>query len=117
MFEIKSLDGQFEVSDQLQGDHDGVVTFVAVHRVKLDDIPAFLNAWENEGPFLIKQPGFISRELVKSLGDKSETLIDYTKFDSLSALRDALFHPDHQALIAPYQELSGVSRQNVFVTT
>lgn len=113
-FEIKSLDANTSIQDQLDSKAAGEVTFVAVHQVQADDIPAFLKAWDNEGPFLISQPGFISRELTRALGKDTTTLVDYTKFSSVQALRDALFHPEHQALIAPYQQLSGISLQNVF---
>jgi len=106
--EMLSLDPAVPILSQLDGGAQGVVTFVALFHVPESDAPKLLDAWYGEEEFLKRQPGFISRELVRGRAG-SDVFIDYTKFENAALYKQSLLHPEHQRLLQAYGPIKGSS--------
>lgn len=95
-----------DISQQLDGGQAGPVVFVALFHILPADADALLAAWYGEEPFLLQQPGFVSRELVRGRGG-SDVFIDYAKWESAAAYKAALRHPEHHQLLQAYPTGAG----------
>lgn len=78
--QVTSLDPRVGITAQLDGDPSGPVTFIALFHVPAQDADRLLDAWYGEEAFLVEQPGFISRELVRGRAG-SDVFIDIAKPD------------------------------------
>jgi heme-degrading monooxygenase HmoA len=74
-----------------------------VNLVTLDkaDEPRFLEAWQNDAAFMKRQPGFISTQLHRAIGD-STTYVNYAVWESTAHYRAAFTHPEFKAGLAAY---------------
>jgi len=104
--EMLSLDPLVPILSQLDTGAHGVVTFVALFHVPDSEAPKLLDAWYGEEEFLVRQPGFISRELVRGRAG-SDVFIDYTKFRNAALYKQSLLHPEHQELLKAYGPIKG----------
>ena len=62
---------------------------------------AFLRTWQDDAAFMKNQPGFISTQLHRALGE-SVTYLNYAIWESTSHFRAAFTHPDFQAKLSAY---------------
>jgi hypothetical protein len=99
--DMLALSPGIDITQQIEGDQTGPVVFVALFHIRPQDEAQLLRAWYGEEPFLLQQPGFVSRELVRGRNG-SDVFIDYAKWDSATAYEAALVHPDHMALLQAY---------------
>ena len=97
---LRPLDPAFPLDRQLAVEATPVVL---VNLVTLDeaDEPCFLEAWRNDAAFMKRQPGFISTQLHRAIGDTS-TYVNTAVWESTAHYRAAFTHPEFQASLAAY---------------
>ena len=97
---LRPLDPAFPIDRQLAVDATPVVL---VNLVTLDiaDEPGFLEAWRNDAVFMRRQPGFISTQLHRAIGDSS-AYVNVAVWESTDHYRTAFTHPEFRASLAAY---------------
>ncbi|MCV4275848.1 antibiotic biosynthesis monooxygenase [Pseudomonas capsici] len=73
----------------------GPIVMINLLTMAPEDEAGFLNAWTADSLFMKHQPGFISTQLHRALGDHP-TYVNYAVFDSVAAWRDAFNAPEFQ---------------------
>ena len=110
---LRPLDPAFPVDRQLAVDAAPVVLVNLVTLDKADE-PRFLEAWQNDAAFMKRQPGFISTQLHRAIGD-SPTYLNYAVWESTALYRTAFTHPEFKAGLAAYPS-SVVATPHLFQT-
>ena len=100
MLQLRSLDPAFPIDRQL-GLDVGPVVLVNVFTLDRADEQAMLQAWTEDAQFMQRQPGFISTQLHRAIGDGC-TYLNYAIWESNAAFRAAFSHPQFQAKLAVY---------------
>jgi heme-degrading monooxygenase HmoA len=74
-----------------------------VNVVTLDkaDEQIFLKTWQDDAAFMKRQPGFISTQLHRALGE-SPTYLNYAIWESTAHYRAAFGHPEFRAKLPTY---------------
>ena len=60
-----------------------------------------LKAWKDDGQFMQRQPGYISTQLHRAIGDGC-TYLNYAIWESNAAFRAAFTHPEFQSKLSHY---------------
>ena len=97
---LRPLDLAFPIDRQLAVDATPVVLVNLVTLDKADE-PRFLEAWQNDAAFMKRQPGFISTQLHRAIGDSS-AYVNYAVWESTAHYRTAFTHPEFKASLAAY---------------
>jgi len=97
---LRPLDPAFPLDRQLAVDATPVVLVNLVTLDKADE-PGFLEAWQNDAAFMKRQPGFISTQLHRAIGDSS-AWVNYAVWESTAHYRTAFTHPEFKASLAAY---------------
>src|SRR5271165_1971995 len=97
---LRPLDPNFPIERQL-GIEIGPVVLVNIFTLDKADEPGFLIIWQDDAAFMKRQPGFISTQLHRALGE-SPTYLNYAVWESNAAFRAAFSHPDFLARISRY---------------
>jgi heme-degrading monooxygenase HmoA len=97
---LRPLDPAFPIDRQLAVDATHVVLVNLVMLDKADE-PRFLEAWQNDAAFMKRQPGFISTQLHRAIGDSS-AYVNYAVWESTTHYRAAFTHPEFKASLAAY---------------
>ena len=97
---LRPLDPAFPIERQLAVDATPVVLVNLVTLDKADE-PRFLEAWQNDAAFMKRQPGFISTQLHRAIGD-SPAYVNYGVWESTAHYRTAFTHPEFKASLAAY---------------
>jgi heme-degrading monooxygenase HmoA len=92
---LRPLDPAFPLDRQLAVDATPVVLVNLVTLDKADE-PRFLEAWQNDAAFMKRQPGFISTQLHRAIGDSS-AYVNYAVWESTAHYRTAFTHPEFKA--------------------
>ena len=100
MATLRPLDPSFPIDRQL-GVEASPVVLVNVVTLDPGDEPAFLAAWEADALFMKRQPGFISTQLHRALGD-SPTYFNYAVWGSTETYAAAFSHPEFLAHLSHY---------------
>ncbi|HEY8161002.1 MAG TPA: antibiotic biosynthesis monooxygenase family protein [Methylocystis sp.] len=108
---LRPLDPNFPIERQL-GIDTGPVVLVNVFTLDKADEPAFLKIWRDDAAFMKRQPGFISTQLHRALGD-SPTYLNYAVWESTAAFRAAFSNPAFQAKLSAYPS-SAVASPHLF---
>ena len=108
---LRPLDPAFPIDRQLAVDATAVV-LVNLFMLDTADEPRFLEAWRNDAAFMKRQPGFISTQLHRAIGDSS-TYLNYAVWESTGHFRAAFTHPEFKASLAAYPS-SGVATPHLF---
>ena len=108
---LRSLDPSFPIERQLAIEAAPVV-LANVFTLAADDEAAFVEAWEADAAFMKRQPGFISTQLHRALGD-SPTYLNYAIWESTAAFRTAFSHPEFIASLGAYPS-SAVATPHLF---
>lgn len=108
---LRPLDPSFPIDRQIAIEADSVVLMNVFTLDKADEA-SFLKTWQDDAEFMKRQPGFISTQLHRALGD-SPTYLNYAVWESTSHFRAAFSHPDFQAKIAGYPA-SAVASPHLF---
>jgi heme-degrading monooxygenase HmoA len=97
---LQPLDPAFPIGRQLAV---GATPVVLVNLVTVDkaDEPRFLEAWQNDAVFMKRQPGFISTQLHRAIGDSS-AYVNVAVWESTAHYRTAFTHPEFKASLAAY---------------
>jgi len=108
---LRPLDPNFPIERQL-GIEAGPVVLVNVFTLDKADEPSFLEVWRDDAAFMKRQPGFISTQLHRALGD-SPTYLNYAVWESTAAFKAAFTNPDFQAKLSAYPS-SAVASPHLF---
>ena len=108
---LRPLDPNFPIERQL-GIETGPVVLVNIFTLDKEDEPGFLKIWQEDAAFMKRQPGFISTQLHRALGD-SPTYLNYAVWESNSAFRAAFSNPEFQAKLSAYPS-SAVATPHLF---
>ena len=97
---MKPLDETFPIERQLGIDAAPVV-LINLFTLDAADEPGFLDAWTDDAAFMKRQPGFISTQLHRAIGD-NPTYLNYAVWGSTDAFRAAFTHPEFIAKLSAY---------------
>ena len=100
MPQMRPLDPAFPIDRQVALDA-GPVVLVNLFTLDAADEQAFLKGWQDDAAFMKRQPGFISTQLHRALGD-NPTYLNYAVWESNALFRAAFTHPEFRAKIADY---------------
>lgn len=111
MVNMKPLDPTFPIQKQL-GVEAGPIVLVNVFTVDPSEEDALVEAWRGDARWMKRQPGYISTQLHKALGESS-MYFNYAVWDSVSDFRAAFSNPEFQAALAHYPS-SAVTAPHLF---
>lgn len=111
MPQIRPLDPAFPIDRQLAVEAAGVV-LVNVFTLDAADEDSFLKAWQDDAAIMKRQPGFISTQLHRALGD-SPAYLNYAVWESTAAFRAAFANPEFRAKLTAYPA-SAVASPHLF---
>ena len=97
---LRPLDPTFPIERQIALDVSPVV-LVNVFILDKADEEVFLRIWQDDATFMKRQPGFISTQLHRAVGD-SPTYLNYAIWESTAAFRAAFTHPEFAAKLSTY---------------
>jgi heme-degrading monooxygenase HmoA len=108
---LRPLDPAFPIERQITIDA-GPVVLVNVFTLDKADEPDFLTAWQDDAAFMKRQPGFISTQLHRAIGE-SPTYLNYAVWESTADFRAAFSHPEFRAKLSTYPS-SAVASPHLF---
>lgn len=108
---LRPLDPAFPMERQLAVDASPVV-LVNVFTLDKTDEQAFLKVWRDDADFMKHQPGFLSTQLHRAIGE-SPTYLNYAIWESTADFRASFSHPDFIAKLAAYPA-SAVASPHLF---
>ena len=108
---LRPLDPDFPIDRQL-GIETGPVVLVNLFTLAKEDEPAFLKIWREDAGYMKRQPGFISTQLHRALGE-NPTYLNYAVWESTAAFRAAFSSPDFQSKLTAYPS-SAVASPHLF---
>ena len=108
---LRPLDPAFPIERQIAIDA-GPVVLVNVFTLAPADEPTFLEAWQNDAVFMRQQPGFISTQLHRAIGE-SPTYLNYAIWETNAAFRAAFTHPTFRTKLSAYPA-SAVASPHLF---
>ena len=97
---IRPLDPAFPIERQVAIDASPVV-LINVFTLEKADEWSFLKVWQDDAEFMKRQPGFISTQLHRALGE-SPTYLNYAVWESSAHFRAAFAHPEFRAKVSAY---------------
>jgi heme-degrading monooxygenase HmoA len=109
--ELRSLDPQFPLGRQIALDA-GPIVLVNVLTLNKEDEESLLTAWRADAEFMKRQPGFISAQLHRAIGE-SPTYLNYAVWESTGHFRAAFTHPKFREGLAAYPS-SAVASPHLF---
>ena len=104
---LRPLDPNYPIERQLAVDASPVV-LVNVFTLDKADEQHFLDTWQDDAAFMKRQPGFISTQLHRAIGENA-TYLNYAVWESTAAFRAAFTHPEFQAKISAYPASAAAS--------
>ena len=108
---FRPLDPKFPIERQLGIDAAPIV-LVNVFTLDKEDEPGFLKIWQDDAAFMKRQPGFISTQLHRALGE-NPTYLNYAVWESTAHFRAAFGNPEFQSKLALYPS-SAVASPHLF---
>jgi heme-degrading monooxygenase HmoA len=100
MLTLRPMDPAFPIECQLAVDASPVV-LVNVFTLDKADEHALLEAWEHDARFMKQQPGFISTQLHRAIGE-SPTYLNYAVWETTAAFRAAFTNSEFLARLSGY---------------
>ncbi|MDB0573939.1 antibiotic biosynthesis monooxygenase [Ralstonia solanacearum] len=110
---FRPLDPTFPIERQVAIEASPVV-LVNVFTLDMDDEQTFLQAWKDDADFMKRQPGFISTQLHRAIGE-SPTYLNYAVWESTTTFRAAFTHPEFRAKLSAYPS-SAIASPHLFQT-
>ncbi len=104
---LKPLDEKFPIERQI-GVAAAPVVLINLFLIDAADEQALLDAWTDDAEFMKRQPGFISTQLHRAIGD-SPAYLNYAVWESTEAFRAAFTHPEFIAKLSAYPSSAGAS--------
>ncbi|HEY4802285.1 MAG TPA: antibiotic biosynthesis monooxygenase family protein [Paraburkholderia sp.] len=111
MAHMRPLDPAFPIERQIALDARPVV-LVNVFTLDKADEQTFLAVWQDDAAFMKQQPGFISTQLHRAIGE-SPTYLNYAVWESTGHFRAAFTHPEFRAKLSSYPS-SAVASPHLF---
>lgn len=111
MVDFKPLDPAFPIQQQL-GLEAGPVVLVNLFTVDPGDEEAVVEAWRNDALWMKKQPGYISTQMHKAVGNSS-MFLNYAVWDSIADFRTAFSNPEFKNALSHYPS-SAVTAPHLF---
>ena len=108
---LRPLDPAFPIDRQVAIDASPVV-LVNLFTLDKADEQTFLKSWQDDAAFMKRQPGFISTQLHRAIGD-NPTYFNYAVWESTAAFRAAFSHPEFRAKLSLYPS-SAVASPHLF---
>ncbi|RKE39935.1 heme-degrading monooxygenase HmoA [Paraburkholderia sp. BL23I1N1] len=108
---MRPLDPAFPIERQIALEASPVV-LVNVFTLDKADEQVFLQAWQDDAAIMKQQPGFISTQLHRALGE-SPTYLNYAVWESNAHFRAAFAHPEFRARLSAYPS-SAVASPHLF---
>ena len=108
---LRPLDPNFPIEQQIAVDTSPVV-LVNVFTLDKQDEETFRKAWHDDAVFMKRQPGFISTQLHRAIGE-SPTYLNYAVWESTADFRAAFTHPEFRAKLSVYPS-SAVASPHLF---
>ena len=108
---LRPLDPTFPIERQVVLDASPVV-LVNLFTLDKADEQAFLKAWQDDALFMKQQPGFISTQLHRAIGE-SPTYLNYAVWETNSHFRAAFTNPGFRAKLSSYPS-SAVASPHLF---
>ena len=108
---LRPLDPAFPIERQTEIDASPVV-LVNIFTLDKADEQAFLEAWQDDAVFMKQQPGFISTQLHRAIGE-SPTYLNYAVWESTAHFRAAFTNPGFRAKLATYPS-SAIATPHLF---
>jgi len=108
---MRPMDPVFPIASQLGVDASPVV-LVNLFSVDKVDEQALLDAWKHDAEFMKRQPGFISTQLHRAIGESSSYL-NYAVWESTAAFRAAFANPEFRSRLSSYPA-SAVATPHLF---
>jgi|SRR3984885_13513266 heme-degrading monooxygenase HmoA len=100
MLQFRPLDPAFPIDRQL-GLDVGPIVLVNLFILDKADEQAMLQAWKEDAQFMQRQPGFISTQLHRAIGDGCAYL-NYAVWESNAVFRAAFSDPQFKARLSVY---------------
>lgn len=97
---LRPLDPAFPIDRQLAVDASPVV-LVNIVTLDKDDEQAFLQAWQADAVFMKEQPGFISTQLHRAIGE-SPCYLNYAVWETTAHYRNAFTNPGFRAKLSAH---------------
>ena len=97
---LRPLDPSFPIERQIAIEAGPVVLVNVVTLDKADE-QTFLKTWQDDAAFMKRQPGFISTQLHRALGE-SPAYFNYAVWESTAHYRAAFGHPEFRAKLATH---------------
>lgn len=104
---MRPLDPVFPIDRQLDIEAKAVV-LINLFTLDPSDEATFLQVWEDDASFMKAQPGLISIQLHRAIGE-SPTYLNYAVWESTAAFRAAFTHPEFRAKLGSYPSSSVAS--------
>jgi heme-degrading monooxygenase HmoA len=100
MLQFRPLDPAFPIDRQL-GLDVGPIVLVNLFILDKADEQAMLQAWKEDAQFMQRQPGFISTQLHRAIGDGC-VYLNYAVWESNAVFRAAFSNPQFKARLSVY---------------
>ncbi|MEF0939864.1 antibiotic biosynthesis monooxygenase family protein [Rhizobium sp. BR 362] len=111
MSPMRPLDPSFPIERQIAVEAAPVI-LVNLFTLDKADEETFLTAWQDDAAFMKQQPGFISTQLHRAVGD-SPTYLNYAVWETMADFRAAFAHPEFRKKISVYPS-SAVASPHLF---
>ena len=111
MLQLRTLDPAFPIERQL-GVEASPVVLINLFTLDKADEAAMLKAWTDDAQFMQRQPGFISTQLHRAIGNGCAYL-NYAIWESNAAFRAAFTNPEFQSKLSHYPS-SAVASPHLF---
>ncbi|HEY1472501.1 MAG TPA: antibiotic biosynthesis monooxygenase family protein [Pseudolabrys sp.] len=111
MLQMKPFDPSCPIDRQLDVSQSPIIP-VNTFAVDPAGVARLLSAWEADANWMKQQPGFISTQLHRGIGE-SAMFLNYAVWESVEHFRRAFSHPDFRARLAAYPE-STVASPHLF---
>jgi heme-degrading monooxygenase HmoA len=108
---MRPLDPTFPIDRQIALEATSIV-LINVFTLDKADEQTFLHAWQVDADFMKRQPGFISTQLHRAIGE-SPTYLNYAVWESTAEFRAAFTHPEFRAKLSAYPS-SAVASPHLF---
>ncbi|MFK0162558.1 antibiotic biosynthesis monooxygenase family protein [Rhizobium sp. NPDC090279] len=108
---MRPMDPSFPIERQIGIDVAPVV-LVNIFTLARTDEEIFLDTWRDDAAFMKRQPGFISTQLHRAIGE-SPTYFNYAVWETMADFRAAFTHPEFRAKISEYPS-SAVASPHLF---
>jgi quinol monooxygenase YgiN len=107
MAKFVERDERITIKDQLEENIDGQVILINRFNVTPDKVEQFLKDWKEDANRFIQQPGFISTQLHKGIGN-SFVFINYAVWDTIENYKKAV----NKLIFNPQSHMNNFTKNN-----